>query len=117
MHFLERRLSMLVFSLKPKGVVMKEPLIIQGGMGVAVSNWKLARAVSMAGQLGVVSGTALENVMARRLQMGDPDGAMRRALDHFPDRAIVDKILKRYFIEGGKVLHTSFKNAPMYSIN
>ena len=31
--------------------------IIQGGMGVAVSSWQLARAVSQAGQLGVVSGT------------------------------------------------------------
>ena len=107
---------MLVFSLKPKGVVMKEPLIIQGGMGVAVSNWKLAQAVSMAGQLGVVSGTALENVMARRLQMGDPDGTTRRALDHFPDQAIVKKILERYFIEGGKRLYAHFKNAPMYSL-
>jgi nitronate monooxygenase len=96
---------------------MKEPLIIQGGMGVAVSNWKLARAVSMAGQLGVVSGTALENVMARRLQMGDPDGAMRRALDHFPERGIAERILERYYIEGGKALYASFENAPMFSLN
>ena len=29
------------------------PQIIQGGMGVAVSNWRLANAVSRAGQLGV----------------------------------------------------------------
>ncbi len=35
------------------------PLIIQGGMGIAVSNYHLAKAVSMAGQLGVVSGTAI----------------------------------------------------------
>ena len=33
------------------------PTIIQGGMGVAVSNWRLARAVARAGQLGVVYGT------------------------------------------------------------
>jgi len=96
---------------------MKEPLIIQGGMGIAVSNWKLAKAVSMTGQLGVISGTALDNVLAHRLQLGDPDGAMRRALDHFPDRAIVEKILKRYFIEGGKTLHAPFKNVPMFSLN
>jgi nitronate monooxygenase len=107
---------MLVFSLKPQGVEMKEPLIIQGGMGIAVSNWKLARAVSMAGQLGVISGTALDNVLAHRLQLGDPDGAMRRALNHFPNRAIAERILERYFIDGGKPLHASFKNTPMFSL-
>ena len=35
------------------------PTIIQGGMGAAISNWRLARAVAKEGQLGVVSGTAL----------------------------------------------------------
>ncbi|HEY6553858.1 MAG TPA: nitronate monooxygenase, partial [Vicinamibacteria bacterium] len=47
-----------------------EPQIIQGGMGVAVSSFGLARAVSREGQLGVVSGTALDVVLARRLQSG-----------------------------------------------
>ena len=96
---------------------MKEPLIIQGGMGVAVSNWKLARAVSQAGQLGVVSGTAMENVLARRLQKGDPDGAMRRALKHFPDPAMAGRILDRYFISGGKSEGDSFKTPPLFSLN
>ncbi|MEK7771050.1 MAG: hypothetical protein AAB335_08185, partial [candidate division NC10 bacterium] len=32
------------------------PLIIQGGMGAAVSDWRLANAVARTGQLGVVSG-------------------------------------------------------------
>ena len=58
----------------------REPIIIQGGMGAAVSAWQLARAVSLAGQLGVVSGTAIDVVLARRLQLGDPGGHMRRAL-------------------------------------
>ena len=66
---------------------MTEPLIIQGGMGAGVSNWVLARAVSKTGQLGVVSGTALDSILARRLQTGDLDGAMRRALAAFPDAA------------------------------
>src|SRR5689334_22586110 len=35
------------------------PIVIQGGMGAGVSDWRLARAVSATGQLGVVSGTAL----------------------------------------------------------
>lgn len=96
---------------------MREPMIIQGGMGVAVSNWKLARAVSRAGQLGVVSGTALENVMARRLQKGDRDGSMRRALDHFPDQSIAWRIVDRYFVPGGKAEKESFKSPPMFSLN
>ena len=59
--------------------IMTQPKIIQGGMGVAVSGWTLARTVSRLGQLGVVSGTALAIVLARRLQVGDPDGRMRHA--------------------------------------
>lgn len=96
---------------------MTEPLIIQGGMGVAVSNWRLAKAVAQEGQLGVVSGTALENVMARRLQMGDLDGSTRRALEHFPEPSIVQRILGRYFIPGGKRKGEPFKNPPLYSLN
>ena len=38
------------------------PVLIQGGMGAAVSGWELARAVSLTGQLGVVSGTAIEHI-------------------------------------------------------
>ena len=76
--------------------------IIQGGMGVAVSGWHLARAVSRLGQLGVVSGTALDVVLARRLQLGDPDGDLRRAIQHFPEPAVAERILETYFVEGGK---------------
>ncbi len=78
------------------------PRIIQGGMGVAVSSWQLARAVSIAGELGVVSGTALDTVLARRLQDGDPDGDLRRAIAAFPITAIADDVLERYFREGGR---------------
>jgi len=63
---------------------MSYPTIIQGGMGAGVSDWRLANAVSRQGQLGVVSGTALEQIMARRLQDGDPGGHIRRALEQFP---------------------------------
>ncbi|GAB1456216.1 hypothetical protein MASR2M48_15240 [Spirochaetota bacterium] len=59
---------------------MEHPSIIQGGMGVGVSDWRLARSVSIQGALGVVSGTALDTVMARRLQQGDQGGHMRRGL-------------------------------------
>jgi len=47
------------------------PVIIQGGMGVGISSWGLASKVARAGHLGVVSGTALDSVLARRLQDGD----------------------------------------------
>lgn len=67
------------------------PKIIQGGMGVGVSNWRLARAVSRAGHLGVVSGTALDMLLARRLQMGDPGGHMAESAARFPFPAIVER--------------------------
>ena len=78
------------------------PLIIQGGMGVAVSAWPLARAVALTGQLGVVSGTALDAVVARRLQDGDPGGHLRRALDRFPAPEIAERVRARYFRPGGR---------------
>ena len=60
------------------------PIIIQGGMGVGVSGWRLARAVSRTGQLGVVSGTALSLLLTRRLQVGDPDGHVLGPSRTFP---------------------------------
>ncbi len=92
------------------------PKVIQGGMGVAVSNWRLARAVSSAGQLGVVSGTMVDTVLARRLQDGDLDGNMRRAMAHFPGQEIADSILARYFREGGKDLLEPYKLVTMNGI-
>ncbi len=95
---------------------MSEPVIIQGGMGAGVSNWKLARAVSLEGQLGVVSGTALDTIVARRLQLGDQDGAMRRALARFPDQVISRKIIERYYIPGGKAPKAPYKNIPVFTL-
>lgn len=95
---------------------MQFPQIIQGGMGVAISNWKLARAVSRLGQLGVVSGTGIETVLARRLQRGDPDGAARRALAHFPIPAMVQRVLADYFVEGGKPESSPFRLVPKASL-
>lgn len=71
-------------------------------MGAAVSNWELARAVASQGQLGVVSGTALETVVARRLQNGDPGGHMREALAHFPYPEVAEAILAKYFLPEGR---------------
>lgn len=87
--------------------------VIQGGMGVAVSSWKLARTVSELGQLGVVSGTALAVVLARRLQLGDPGGELRRALAQFPFPRMAASILADYFIPGGKSNDARFKLTAM----
>jgi len=86
-------------------------------MGAGVSDWRLARAVSQTGQLGVVSGTALAAILARRLQIGDLDGQMRRALEKFPVPGIAAKILADYFIPGGKPAAAPFKLTPLPSLN
>ena len=70
-------------------------------MGAGVSNWALARAVSLEGQLGVVSGTGAEAIMAGRLRSGDEGGHTRRALAAFPDPKIAERILGAYFVERG----------------
>lgn len=78
------------------------PLVIQGGMGVGVSSWQLARSVSRAGGLGVVSGTALDLMLARRLQDGDSGGHLRRALAAFPDAAMAARVLDKNFQPAGR---------------
>ena len=92
------------------------PVIIQGGMGVGVSNWKLARAVSKLGHLGVVSGTALATVLVRRLQDGDPDGDIRRALAQRPLRDIARSIEARYFLAGGRTSAQPYRLNQQYSV-
>jgi nitronate monooxygenase len=95
---------------------MHTPMIIQGGMGVAVSSWRLARAVAQAGELGVVSGTALAMVLARRLQQGDPEGNLRRALGQFPRPDVAERVLQAYFIPGGKTADQPFRLTPLPTV-
>lgn len=83
-------------------------------MGVGVSNWRLAQAVSKIGQLGVVSGTALDSVFVRRLADGDQDGHMRRGLDAFPFPEMAKRIWQEHFIPGGKGAGTPYKPLPMH---
>lgn len=89
-----------------------EPRVIQGGMGVAVSGWALARAVASQGQMGVVSGTALDLVHARRLGDGDPGGDLRRAYEHFPDSALAERVLERWYVPGGRRDGQAYKAVP-----
>jgi NAD(P)H-dependent flavin oxidoreductase YrpB (nitropropane dioxygenase family) len=93
------------------------PTIIQGGMGVAISGWPLANAVARRGALGVVSGTALELVMARRLQLGDEGGHVRRALERFPFGGAAERIVDGYFVPGGKDRETPFKTVRTFTID
>jgi nitronate monooxygenase len=90
------------------------PLVIQGGMGIAVSNWRLAQSVAALGQLGVVSGTAVDSVLVRRLQDGDPGGHVRRALEHFPWPSVAAEALRKYFIDGGKAVDEPYALLSMY---
>jgi NAD(P)H-dependent flavin oxidoreductase YrpB (nitropropane dioxygenase family) len=95
---------------------MKFPVIIQGGMGVAVSNWRLARAVSLLGELGVISGTMLAVILARRLQAGDPGGDMRRALEHFPIQGVAERVLADHYRPEGRATVSPFMLTPMTTL-
>ena len=84
-------------------------------MGAGVSDWRLANAVSRQGQLGVVSGTALDQILARRLQDGDGGGHIRRALNSFPFPAMAERILEAYYVPGGKQQRDSYKLVEKHS--
>lgn len=94
----------MVESLRPSETEIPKfpgfPRLIQGGMGVGVSSWELARAVALAGEkldervLGVVSGTGLEILMINKLERENPD--IIRALRAFPIPEIAKRIIDAY---------------------
>lgn len=93
---------------------LRQVRIIQGGMGVAISGWQLARAVaSHRACMGVVSGTALDSVVARRLQDGDSGGHLRRAIEAFPDQGVAGRVLDRFFVPMGKKAATPYRRVGM----
>jgi len=83
-------------------------------MGVGVSNWHLAQTVSKLGQLGLVSGVALEVVFVRHLQDGDVDGHIRRALEKFPFRDMARRALEKYYIPGGRADGKPYAAIPFH---
>lgn len=89
------------------------PTIVQGGMGVAVSDWRLARAVARAGEFGVVSGTALDTVLVRRLQDGDSGGHVRRAMARFPLAHVAEAVTKKFFRPNGRAPHEPYALLPL----
>jgi nitronate monooxygenase len=83
-------------------------------MGIGVSNWVLARAVALRGQMGVVSGTCIDSLFIRRLQDGDPGGHMRRAMDAFPLPDVSAEALREYFLPDGLEDGGSYKLLSMW---
>jgi nitronate monooxygenase len=88
------------------------PWLIQGGMGIAISGWPLARAVAREGQLGVVSGTAIDNVFARRLQDEGADDELREVLAGFPLQSAVEDALAQ-FATKKRLPSAPYRVAPM----
>ena len=85
-------------------------------MGIGVSSWRLARTVAEAGEIGVVSATAIDSVLVRELQEGDPHGRLD-ALSDYPDQGIVDFLADRFYIEEGLDPGTPYKLLPMHRFN
>lgn len=88
------------------------PWLIQGGMGIAISHWPLARVVAQQGQLGVVSGTGIETVFVRRLQDHGVDESLRAVLDRFPVPSIVDDVIAKY-ASTRRAAATPYRAVPM----
>jgi NAD(P)H-dependent flavin oxidoreductase YrpB (nitropropane dioxygenase family) len=56
----------------------------------------------------------LDTILVRRLQDGDPGGAMRRAIERFPLPEIGADVLRRYFREEGRPPGEPYRLLPMY---
>ncbi len=95
-------------SAAPSSSTRPLPALIQGGMGVSVSSWRLARAVSSRGQLGVVSGVGIGNVLAARLWRGDLDAL--RGLRRFPLVSVAKELEERFYRPAGE---TAGKQLPL----
>lgn len=91
------------------------PALIQGGMGIAISNWRLARSVAKRGHMGVVSGTAIDRVVACRLQEGDRDQSLRQAFDAFPNRVLADRVYSVWHRPEGLSPESDYKPVPLFS--
>ena len=65
---------------------------------------------------GVISGTLLAVILARRLDEGDPDGHMRRALAQLPLAGVAERVLERHFVPGGREPGAPFQTISMPSL-
>ena len=48
---------------------------------------------------------------------GDPEGIWRRSMAAFPDQDMVQRLMDKYYIEGGKADDVPFKPIPMWTID
>ena len=55
----------------------------------------------------------MDVIPARRLQLGDVGGHIRRALKRFPVPGVAQRILDRYFVPGGKPKDKPFRAKPV----
>lgn len=92
------------------------PKIRQGGMGVRISGYRLAKTVALLNQVGTLSGVALETIMARLLQLGDPGGDIRRALKNFPIPEVANRIIQTY-LDYRADKNKRFKGVPAYRVD
>lgn len=86
-------------------------------MGVGISNWQLAAAVSRTGHLGVVSGTGISHLLTARLQDGDPLSIVRQAFSAFPLPDAVKQVWDRYYVAGGRPAGKPYVSHPMYTVD
>src|SRR3990172_5654219 len=98
-----------------------EPELIQGGMGVAISGWQLARSVAETGErigrpvLGGVSGTGLAITMVLRLRKGDSN--THRALEAFPVPEIAQGVTERYWLNTDRSFRSRIPPKPEILVN
>jgi NAD(P)H-dependent flavin oxidoreductase YrpB (nitropropane dioxygenase family) len=92
------------------------PNIIQGGMGIGVSSWQLARRVAQRGEIGVVSGTGIDAVVVRELQEGDPHDR-RRVLSDYPDTEIADDLVDRFYQPEGRAPGEAYDLLTMHGFD
>jgi NAD(P)H-dependent flavin oxidoreductase YrpB (nitropropane dioxygenase family) len=92
------------------------PNIIQGGMGIGVSSWRLARRVAQRGEIGVVSGTGIDTVVVRELQDGDPHNR-RQVLAEYPDAEIADHLVERFYRPEGRAEDEPYDLLKMHSFD
>lgn len=84
-------------------------------MGIAISNWRLARTVAEEGQLGVVSGTAIDSVHSRILQDGDEGGLLRNVYKKFPFQEIAQRVIDRWFSPNGRAEDAPYRPIPQFT--
>ncbi len=104
------------------------PLLLGGGMAVGISTPPLVRAVSTYEHpgrggglcLGITSGTAAANLLARRLQHGD--AGVRLALDALAALAPslapeLDALHETYFVPGGKAASQPYRPVRPFGVD